>query len=181
MATSITSANRRGFLGFLTSLLIAAIGLLIAVPAVAYFWAPLRRRGETFGADDGFADAGALADLPVGQWKLVTLEVVRRDAWTEKARTQHAVWVRRSEAGDPPALVLSPICPHLGCQIEWHRQRSEFVCPCHKGVFTSNGAVVSGPPPRGMDELRWKVRAGRLLVQWRDFKSGVAERAPVDL
>ncbi|HMF11291.1 MAG TPA: ubiquinol-cytochrome c reductase iron-sulfur subunit [Gemmataceae bacterium] len=178
---STPNTNRRGFLGVLTNLVIAGIGLLIAVPAVAYFWAPLRRKGETLGSDDGFADAGPLADLPVGEWKLVTLEVVRRDAWTEKARTQHGVWVRRSEAGDPPALVLSPICPHLGCQIEWHGDRSEFVCPCHKGVFTSNGAVVSGPPPRGMDELPSKVRAGRLLVQWRDFKSGVAERAPVDL
>jgi hypothetical protein len=32
-----------------------------------------------------------------------------------------------------------------------------------------------------MDELPVKVRAGRLLVQWRDFKSGVAEREAVDL
>ena len=181
MATSTASATRRGFLGLLTNLLMAAIGLLIAVPAVAYFWAPLRRKGESISAEEGFADAGPLADLPVGQWRLVTLEVVRRDAWTEKARTRHSIWVRRSETGDHPALVLSPICPHLGCQIEWRKESSQFVCPCHKGVFSSDGAVVSGPPPRGMDELPSMVRAGRLLVQWRDFKSGAAERARVDL
>jgi Rieske Fe-S protein len=131
--------------------------------------------------EEGFSDAGAIGDLPVGQWRLVTIEVVRRDGWQQKARTPHAVWVRRSAAADPPATVLSPICPHLGCQIDWQQDRSQFVCPCHKGIFFDNGDLMAGPPPRGMDELPLKVRAGRLLVQWRDFKSGVAERAPVDL
>ena len=123
----------------------------------------------------------AIADLPVGQWRLVTIEVVRQDGWQQKSRMQHAVWVRRSAGADPPAIVLSPICPHLGCPIEWRPDQSEFVCPCHKGTFTGDGEVVGGPPPRGMDELPSKVRAGRLPVQWREFKNGVAERVPIDL
>jgi Rieske Fe-S protein len=168
-------------LSFLTEALLATVGLLLAVPAILYISAPLRRRSEAEASGEGFADAGAIADLPVGQWRLVTIEVVRRDGWQQRARTQHAVWVRRSAGGDPPAAVLSPICPHLGCQIEWLTDRAKFMCPCHKGVFTETGDVVAGPPPRGMDSLASKVVAGRLLVQWRDFKSGVAERAPVDL
>jgi len=175
------TTTRRRFLSLMTTALMAVIGLLLAVPAIAYVWTPLRRRGTTDPSEEGFADAGALADLPIGQWRLVTIEVVRRDGWQQKARAAHAVWVRRTGEADPAATVLSPICPHLGCQIEWHPDRTEFVCPCHKGVFTSNGQVVSGPPPRGMDELPSKVRAGRLLVQWRDFKSGVAERELVNL
>lgn len=175
------TTSRRGCLSLITKSLMAMIGVLLAVPAVAYIWAPLRRRSVTEGSEEGFADACAIADLPVGQWRLVTIELVRRDGWQQKARTQHAVWVRRSGGTDPPATVYSPICPHLGCQIERHPERAEFVCPCHKGVFTDNGEVVAGPPPRGMDELPSKVRAGRLLVQWRDFKSGVAERIPVGL
>jgi quinol---cytochrome c reductase iron-sulfur subunit, bacillus type len=175
------TTSRRRFLSLLTQTLLAAIGLLLAVPAIAYVWAPLRRREDADRTEEGFADAGLLTDLPVDQWRLVTIEVVRRDGWEEKARTKHAVWVRRSADGNSPATVLSPICPHLGCQIEWHPDRSEFVCPCHKGVFTIDGHVVSGPPPRGMDELPSKVRAGRLLIQWRDFKNGVAEPVLVDL
>jgi menaquinol-cytochrome c reductase iron-sulfur subunit len=178
---SDTGPSRRGFLGFLTILVMAAIGLLVAIPAVAYVWAPMRRKGEADYSEEGFADAGALADFPVGQWRLVSLEVVRRDGWEQKARTQHAVWVRRSGKEDTPATVLSPICPHLGCPIEWHSNRSEFACPCHKGTFTIDGQVVGGPPPRAMDPLLAKVRAGRLLVQWREFKNGVAEHVPVDL
>jgi len=173
------TTTRRRFLSYITQALLAAIGLLLAAPAIAYVWVPLRRRGTAASTEEGFADAGAIADLPVGQWRLVTIDVVRRDGWQQKARTQHAVWVRRTDG--ETATVLSPICPHLGCQIEWHKNQSEFVCPCHKGVFTSNGEVVAGPPPRGMDELPAQVRAGRLLVQWRDFKSGVAQREPIDL
>jgi quinol---cytochrome c reductase iron-sulfur subunit, bacillus type len=173
------TTTRRSFLSLVTTALMAVIGLLLAVPAISYIWSPLRRHGATDASEEGFADAGVIADLPIGQWRLVTIEVVRRDGWQQKARTPHAVWVRRTEAG--VTTVLSPICPHLGCQIEWHPGRTEFVCPCHKGVFTSNGQLVSGPPPRGMDELPSKKQAGRLRVQWRDFKSGVAERESVDL
>ena len=175
------TTTRRRFLSSITLGLIALIGAILTVPAIAYIWAPFRRRGVGDGLEEGLADAGAVADLPVGEWRLVTIEVVRRDGWQQKARTQHAVWVRRSVDADRPAMVLSPICPHLGCQIEWRRDRSEFMCPCHKGTFSANGDVVGGPPPRSMDELPSKVRAGRLLVQWRDFKSGAAEREPIDL
>ena len=174
-------ADRRSFLSFLTKGLLSVIGLLLAVPAIAYFWAPLRKKREAETLDEGFADAGSVADLPVGQWRLLTLDVVRRDGWQEKARMRHAIWARRAGERETSVTVLSPICPHLGCPIEWHPDRSEFLCPCHKGTFDSSGQVVSGPPPRGMDELPSKVRAGRLLVQWRDFKSGVAEEIPVDL
>jgi Rieske Fe-S protein len=163
----------------MTTALMAVIGLLLAVPAIAYVWTPLRRRGAPDPSEEGFTDGGAIADLAIGPWRLVTIEVVRRDGWQQKVRTPHAVWVRRTEAG--VTTVLSPICPHLGCQIEWHPDRSQFVCPCHRGVFTSDGQVVSGPPPRGMDELPSKERAGRLLIHWRDFKSGAAERELVDL
>jgi menaquinol-cytochrome c reductase iron-sulfur subunit len=167
--------SRRSFLSFLTKAVLATIGLGLAVPSFAYLLAPVWRRG---GSDEGFADAGALADLPVGEWRLVTLDVVRRDGW-ETARARRAVWVRRSAEG--AVTVLSPICPHLGCPINRPADGGEFVCPCHKGTFGAGGQLLSGPPPRGMDALDWEVRAGRLFVRWQDFKIGVAERVPVNL
>ena len=47
--------------------------------------------------------------------------------------------------------VLSSICPHLGCPLNWHPDHAEFVCPCHGGVFDAHGRHVAGPPPRSMD------------------------------
>ena len=75
--------------------------------------------------------------------------------------------------------VLAPICPHLGCPINWHPDQHRFVCPCHGGIFTSEGERVGGPVPRSMDALAFEIRQGRLWVRWQDFKIGVAERVPV--
>jgi Rieske Fe-S protein len=170
--------NRRGFLHVVTSTLLAVLGLCLAIPAIAHFCYPLwKKRGEG-SAEEGFSDAGTVADLPVGKWQLVTVEVVRQDGW-EKTRTRRSVWVRRSAEGD--VSVLSPICPHLGCPVSWDPDQAGFLCPCHKGVFDASGKLVGGPPPRGLDVLESEVRAGRLLVRWQDFKIGVSERFPVTL
>jgi len=170
--------SRRRFLAIGTSGLMALLGVLLSVPGVGYFFAPLRKRRNGDSAGAGFQDLGAVDSFSAGKWQLAALEVVHQDGW-EKLRTRHAVWVRRKGAGATEFEVLSPICPHLGCPINWHPDRTQFVCPCHGGVFTSDGIWVSGPPPRSMDSLDHKVANGRLLVRWQDFKIGVSERVAV--
>jgi Rieske Fe-S protein len=170
------STNRRRFLGVLTNLLMALIALLVAVPAFAYFLAPLRRRTNEGGST--FTDAGPLNEIPVGHWRLVPLEVVSQDGW-KKNRVRQAVWVRRMGEGDRSITVLSSICPHLGCPVNWHPDQSQFVCPCHGGLFNFDGKNTGGPPPRPMDRLEYEVRGGRLWVRWEDFKIGVPNQVPV--
>jgi Rieske Fe-S protein len=169
--------TRRTLLGYLTGLLLLAIGLLVAIPAGGYLFAPLRRRGSS-ASGPAFRDVGPLADIPVGPWRLLSLETVLQDGW-RKTRVKHAVWVRRQGQGDQEVTVLSSLCPHLGCPINWHPDRSEFLCPCHGGRFDGAGKRSGGPPPRSLDPLEFEVRAGRLWVRWQDFKIGVAERIPV--
>jgi menaquinol-cytochrome c reductase iron-sulfur subunit len=178
-------STRRGFLSLLTNALMAILGLLLAVPAVAYIWSPLRRKLGDAGGGDGFSDAGAVADLPVGQWQLISIDVVRQDGW-EKTRTRRGVYVRRSVEGKQDLVVLTPTCPHLGCSVSWQSDqeqpnKGEFVCPCHKGVFSSEGQLIAGPPPRGMDRLSSETRGDRLWVRWEDFKIGIPERVPVEV
>jgi Rieske Fe-S protein len=170
--------DRRWFLGFFTNLLMIVLAFLVAIPAIGYFVAPLRRRLGTSG--DGFYDVGALADIPIGEWRLLTLEMVQQDGW-KQTRVRHAIWVRRRGAGDRDITVFSSICPHLGCPINWMADRSQFFCPCHGGVFDTDGEHTGGPPPRAMDPLEYEVRAGRLFVHWQDFKIGVANRIPVNV
>jgi Rieske Fe-S protein len=152
------------------------IALLVAVPAFAYFLAPLRRRPGDGKPD--FTDAGPLSEIPVGQWRLIPLELVTRDGW-KTTRLRQAIWVRRKGEGNQSIAVLSSICPHLGCPINWHTDQSQFVCPCHGGIFNTDGRNTAGPPPRAMDPLDYEVRGNRLWVRWRDFKIGVADRVPV--
>jgi Rieske Fe-S protein len=173
-----TDTSRRRFLGLLTNVLMAVIGMLVAIPALGYFLAPLRRRTE--GSGPTFADAGPLSDIPMHQWKLHSLELVTQNGW-KKTRVRQAVWMRREGEEDRGITVLSSICPHLGCPINWHPDQSQFVCPCHGGLFNADGQNTGGPPPRRMDPLEFEVRAGHLWVRWQDFKIGVAERVPVNV
>jgi menaquinol-cytochrome c reductase iron-sulfur subunit len=168
---------RRGFLNYLTGALLAALGLLIAVPSLLYLGAPLRRR-RPGGTEPGLVDAGPVADLPAGEWQLRAIEVVQQDGW-KKSRVRHALWVRRTGAGEQDLAVLSPICPHLGCPVNWHADRSQFNCPCHGGTFDADGRHVAGPPPRSLDPLPFEVRGGRLWVRWQDYQIGVAGQVPV--
>jgi menaquinol-cytochrome c reductase iron-sulfur subunit len=170
--------HRRGFLGLCTSALLGVLGLVGAIPVFRYVGAPFRRKGGGSEGADSFVDLGPVDDLPVGEWRLVPLEMVRQDGW-EKVRQQHAVWVRRMGDSEPEITVLSPICPHLGCPINWRPDQSQFLCPCHGGVFSPQGRTLGGPPPRSMDPLPLQVRNGRLLVRWGDFKIGVDQRIPV--
>jgi Rieske Fe-S protein len=158
----------------------AAIGLIVAIPALGYFFAPLRRKSEGNEAGPAFQDAGPLSDIPVGEWRLLSIEVVHQDGW-RKTRVKHAGWVRRQGQADKEITVLSSICPHLGCPINWTPDQSQFICPCHGGLFDADGRQTGGPPPRAMDPLEFDVRAGRLWVRWQDFKIGVSDRVPVSV
>jgi Rieske Fe-S protein len=174
-----SDSSRRGFFGLLANLVFLAIGLLIAVPAVRYLWVPLRGKDEE-GEGTAFLDAGLLADIKPGEWRLVTVEKISRDGW-KKSKVRHAVWVRRSGDGDKGISVLSSICPHLGCPVNWHPDDKQFFCPCHGGIFNAEGKQIAGPPPRSMDTLEYEVRAGRLYVEWQDFKIGTAKRVSVSV
>ena len=72
--------------------------------------------------------------------------------------------------------VLSPVCPHMGCEVEWHGAQKQFHCPCHGSVFAMNGERISGPAPRGLDYLRSEVRKGHLMVLYEYFRLLVSKR-----
>jgi menaquinol-cytochrome c reductase iron-sulfur subunit len=177
---SDTGTHRRRFLSVLAQALLAGIGLCLAIPSFAYIGSPLRRRRSEESPGAGFQDLGPVTDIPVNEWRLLSLEVVRENGW-EKTRSRRSVWVRREGESQEAFQVLSPICPHLGCPITWHGDQKQFACPCHGGVFDSQGQLVSGPPPRAMDRLDFEVRSGRLWVRWQDFKIGVTTRVAVDI
>jgi Rieske Fe-S protein len=62
--------------------------------------------------------------------------------------------------------VLSSICAHLGCPVRWYAPESEFLCPCHGGLYDINGEHIGGPPPHGMFRYTYEVREdGNLYVR----------------
>jgi Rieske Fe-S protein len=76
-------------------------------------------------------------------------------------------------AGEPAYLIrsgdtiraLSATCTHARCAVAWQASSRQFLCPCHRGSFDSQGSVVGGPPPRALDELRIVVENGMAYLQ----------------
>jgi len=72
-----------------------------------------------------------------------------------------AVLVRR-EGGD--LVALSAVCTHLGCIVQWEKEKKGFLCPCHAGRFSPEGTVISGPPPKPLARLPFIVADGTITV-----------------
>lgn len=155
--------GRRSFLGGLLSVGMSGVAALLSVPLARFSLHPLwRTTSEVLWSDVGEVDEFT-SSAPVKV--LVTVE--QRDGWRKILSTK-PVYIVKGTDGRP--RVLSSVCPHLGCAITWNESRNQFVCPCHVGVFATDGSLLSGPPPRGMDELESTVESGTLKVRYQYFR-----------
>jgi len=41
--------------------------------------------------------------------------------------------------------ILSPICPHMKCTVQWNNAEKTWDCPCHGSRFDTDGKVIEGP------------------------------------
>lgn len=48
---------------------------------------------------------------------------------------------------DPQGQIFAvrPVCPHLGCQLEWNPDELSWDCPCHGSRFDYRGELLDGP------------------------------------
>lgn len=60
--------------------------------------------------------------------------------------------------------VFSATCSHLGCLVNYHKEKREFICPCHGGRYDLTGKNIAGPPPAPLTRLPVKVVDGTLFV-----------------
>jgi len=60
--------------------------------------------------------------------------------------------------------VLSATCTHLGCLVNYNKEKHEFVCPCHGGRYDLAGKNIAGPPPAPLTRLPIKMRNGMITV-----------------
>ena len=161
--------SRRRFFQWVTRAVMGVIGLGLAVPLIGYVISPaLKRRDKTW------VDIGGLDEVPIGEPVQREYIATIRDGYVE-TRAHKAVWAVKQPDGQVTAF--SPMCTHLGCGYTWDTGEKKFKCPCHGSVFDVSGHVLGGPAPRPLDRLPSKVENGRLLVIYKEFKSGVREQA----
>ena len=143
--------TRRSFL------LVVPLGIFATIAGAAFRF--LRPRISV--ATDRWLDVAAVNEItgsqPVSR-KVVAEHIAGWAITTE----EHNVFVLPGRGNE----VVSAICPHEGCEVLWEQQRNRFSCPCHESYFTADGARISGPSPRGLDQLPARVQDGKLQVQY---------------
>ena len=155
--------GRRTFLSWLSYGLGAVAAAVVGIPFIGYL----------FGARQAPVDwvpLGPVADFPQNETRLVTFDSPIRQPWSGMV-AHTGVYVRNEgrdekepdEAKRQRFLVLAVNCAHLGCPVEWFAESGLFMCPCHGGVYYSNGDHASGPPPRGLYQCVYRVTQVRGL------------------
>lgn len=156
--------TRRSYLGWLMGLCAAGVCSALSVPIIRYVLYPLSAKTtETEWSEIGPESDFASISAPVQ--REITVEAV--DGWTKTASNK-VLYVTKGPSGQ--LAVLSAVCPHLGCSVQWNGSQDKFMCPCHGANYSHDGTRLGGPAPRGMDSLESQVKDGRLMVRYQSFR-----------
>lgn len=137
--------GRRSWLDLVLAAGAAAWSLGAAIPAIMYLW-PARASGPS----ETMVSAGDENALPVGQAKMV------------QSRGRPIIVIRQSQER---FRAFSAICTHLGCVVQWDAAGKVIACPCHAAVFSVDGKIISGPPPRPLAEYPVMLIDGEIRVK----------------
>jgi Rieske Fe-S protein len=136
------------------------VAVILAVPIVRYLLSPVaRERKEGY---QSWIPLGDLEKFPSGQTRLATYRNPVANS-SDGDTADIACWVRNVDGQAFQVFAIN--CAHLGCPVRWFPQSGLFMCPCHGGVYYSDGSRASGPPERGLFEYRYKVERGNLAIQ----------------
>lgn len=149
--------ERRTFLARITQFFSACTAGLFALPVFRFL-------KNSLPADEQAQWISVLnveqADFSEGVIKANVARMIR-DGWLERIE-QGYVWVHQTENGS--YQVFEPHCTHLGCAYAWNVEADRFECPCHGGKFRADGARISGPPKRPLDQFETRVENNILKI-----------------
>jgi menaquinol-cytochrome c reductase iron-sulfur subunit len=162
---------RRSFFSAIANIGGAMIAAVLAIPIVRAALFPVLDHSDA----NPWSDLGPLENFKdLGKPLTQPLSIARRDGWSLADANQN-LYIVAGAPGKAPR-VLSSVCPHLGCTVQWRAEQDDFHCPCHGGTFAADGCRISGPPARGMDELPTRVQDGHLFVQFQTYRQLLADK-----
>jgi menaquinol-cytochrome c reductase iron-sulfur subunit len=149
--------SRRNFLAIAIGAIGALMGIVLAIPAVAYVIGPALKRKTS----ENWVRLGPTSKVELGTPTLFKTTVETQTGWilTEE---ELSVYVLTEDGRD--YIALSNICTHLGCRVRWISDQGQYFCPCHNAAFNKIGLVVSGPPPKPLDRFETKVEDEQLFI-----------------
>ena len=172
------NVDRATFLSLATIGVGGLIGVGVTLPALGFAVLP-SFMGE--GIETYEVDLGPISNFPEGQFVIATYledpdqgEVTRRTAFIRNNG--------RTEANIPSFTTIYSRCVHLGCPVQPNGPIDEearkevngielrpvlaasFGCPCHGGLYDSEGNRNAGPPVRSLDRFEFSIRNGNLVL-----------------
>jgi menaquinol-cytochrome c reductase iron-sulfur subunit len=168
--------TRSRFLEATTIGLGAAIGAVVTLPVLGFTVLP-----SFTNLDESQTDLGPLDNFPQGTYVIASYlsnpkagEVSRRTAFVRNNGL--------TDGGEPSFTILYSRCVHLGCPVQPNgpvdeQSRKEvdgvelrpvlaqsFGCPCHGGLYDSEGNRRAGPPVRSLDRYTYSIKNGHLIL-----------------
>jgi menaquinol-cytochrome c reductase iron-sulfur subunit len=160
--TAPVIAGRRRLLGTLG--VVAAAGMVVGVPILAYLLSPLLNPARNV-----WRTVGPLDQFTIGETVSVSFQEPSPLPWAGQTALA-AAWLRRT--GDQTFTAFAVNCTHLGCPVRWLQTAQLFMCPCHGGVYDGEGDVAGGPPPRPLFQYPVRVQDGEVQLLSQPLRTG---------
>ena len=138
----VDNNSRRTFLGL-------CLGALGTIAAAAVSWPLFRYLAPRSGIETA------------GKVVIAETEVSEGEAKFFEFAGSSAVLVHKRGGG---LVAFSAVCTHLGCIVQWEKDRQDFLCPCHGGHYSADGDVTAGPPPKPLKKIPVNVANGKITV-----------------
>jgi len=149
--------GRRDFMKAVIAGIGGLIGAAIGLPAIPYVIGPALKKES-----GNWIQLGSVGKVELDIPTLFKTIVETQTGWIN-TEEEISVYVLTSNGQD--FIVMSNVCTHLGCRVRWIPDKDGFFCPCHNGVFSKDGNVVDGPPPRPLDRFESKVEDGVIYIK----------------
>jgi len=147
LAKMAKRGTRRGLVQWLLGSGLAASAASFFYPVWRYLNPP-----EIPEASANEVSAGKVNDLKLNSAKIV------------KFGSTPALLIR---TGESSWQAFSAICTHLNCTVQYRDTTRQIWCACHNALYDLNGRVVSGPPPRPLEEYTVHVRGDEVVISRR--------------
>ena len=156
--------ERRSFILKCTGGLASLAAVAALFPGFGFFFAPfLKAKRNTW------QPVGKTTDFKPDTTTEVTFSDPSPLPWAGVV-AKTAAWLRRDSKGDFVAFSVN--CTHLGCPVRWVADAELFMCPCHGGVYTKEGDVAGGPPPRPLTKYQVRVTGENVEILTAELPIG---------
>ena len=136
--------SRRSFLDTILSISVIAWLISILYPIFQYFKIPAEAESVPTSVV-----AAKVNELQPNQGKVF------------RFGNQPAILVRTA---DGQWKAFSAVCTHLQCTVQYRTDLEKVWCACHNGIYDLNGANISGPPPRPLQEFKVATKGEEVII-----------------